>query len=1561
LYFLCGVFIECLFFSLIEPGNSPKPFSGASQHSEVQQQSSQPYKIETHFKDSPNAADIEKIRLQERKSKVALHSYLTFSLDSAEEAISVEKYNHSSSSRRLSSSPVPESKSSSSHQNIYSSSRRTKKISPLTRRSPTLNPASYFYNKNDLPAGHDIQLIHSPYYRALFGNTAALPFNQSSTTDNSTPLKSESTESINSSPGMMTGSQDDSGPRVETISSCSSEASSSDEEQHQFETGRAFKRNLSSVSNIILKRSHSNSSHNLRKLAHHHPSQGSQSYSNFFRMHSLTENEDVGDESNNQMNDHVQIPFAEAKDAGTTVVDESSWPTLPSLSSDATPISLRYQPPELKSPETSSQLLFESKQHPPSSAQLPSSYATSLLSYNNPSTPKSSLQHMKQQRSPSMYEMNSSAKKRIRAEEGAQLRTVININEEGKDTTQSSIQFTTPVPPVSSSSAKDTLSSSPSPFRQELPSNLFFSPPQVIMSAGISSSLSLPAFSTLPHSSVNMLQSPFLSQQKLDHLNPQQLQQLQNQTPHQQAQLLRAFSNESDQMGSFGSIEEVEDEEALVFASTSGDSVLAKTPHIPSSSSGVKLSSSVATHFRQPLFTSERKKIILPEQSPSKVLVDKVKVAQFIYSKLISSLQPDPCNTNSFNSSSTTATRVKRWDDPDTDSDEENDGNAQEGAEMDPKESFDFQFFELISDYTQLNISSELFQEKKQKNYFLFHGKQNYRCPSTSPKGKQNTPKRNSSLKFQDIDFLWFHKLIGNFLKEENAHYFDAFLKLNLEPQLWQQKKQHDDPTVEMLTMKFLSHSFDESKDEFDDFRRDSLQFPPLFSSAQQQTERTSSNALKQSTSVNAKSSNDNDIHKILRLLVSNKFYHYLFSLLPHEDVRFQSKIYELIKIVYVQIHENDSKLLETINQQKDSYLIKYQYLKKLINRQFLHSAQFGSVPGMMNDFDDENRSNLSNASSMDELFEGKSPKNTQLGNKREEYMHSYDSFDSIYSFSYCNDCSSNSLFSPLGEDGSINREIPFILLESLYHVSTERFQRCASSSKQSFQQELDVNFIAQKGFLVLSSENSTTEVDKSLHLHYSLHSTVKSKEERQPFRINDSDYYLIEFMKFVLKYEMEYLVSRLYKNSFDLTLIIKNLMIVKYLFLSLAKIMQCYGNRLGNSSELLENNLLLNNLLELMEGIILFYSFILFELESFENNLVNKTLNCPVKEPRQKKNRKKEQKQQSSQSQPQSCDTYDNNSTCSTTATNDHDSSASAKDDNFVNIILQKIYLLISSSNNSYQNSNNIFYLLLHFINSEWILPPAAAGMETGTRKNYAQEILLIKLFELSLFYLPPEKLLFPIISIYDNIQNHPQVINTSKTASIVQFPSLSFTTTNKVMFFMKQLFRKLFSSLNALSHFKILQTVLCFFFQQKSILLYNYCFAVDFSMYLENYSCDEVENDGDMLKQINPNCLSVDSFLNSPRDNMTPRNERNGNELTEKVTSVSSYQNKFSEARLFNEQNENRLNCLVDHLRSLRSEYWNPTIKSLANSLLDLIFYQMEQMQNEENNNDNSEDDYY
>jgi hypothetical protein len=1543
-------------FSLIEPGNSPKPFSGASQHSEFpQQQSSQPYKIETHFKDSPNAADIEKIRLQERKSKVALHSYLTFSLDTAEEAISVEKYNNSSSSRRLSSSPVPESKSSSSHQNLSSSSRRMKKISPVTRRSPTSNPASYFYNKNDLPAGHDIQLIHSPYYRALFGNTAALPFNQLTTTENSTPLKSESTESITSSSGMMIVSQDDSCPRAETISSCSSEASSSDEEQHQFETGRALKRNLSSVSNIILKRSHSNSSHNLRKLAHHHQSQGSQSYSNFFRMHSLTENEDVGGESNSQMHDRAQIPVAEAKDAGGTIVDESSWPTLPSLSSETAPISLRYQLPELKSPETSSQRLLESKPHSPSSAQLPSHYATSLLSFNNPSTPKSSLQHIKQQRSPSMYEMNSSAKKRIRAEEGAQLRTVVNINEEGKDTTQSSIQFTTPVPPVSFSS--------PSPFRQELPSNLFFSPPQVIMSTGISPSLSLPAFSTLPHSSVNLLQSPFLSQQKLDNLNPQQLQQLQNQTPHQQAQLLRAFSNESDQMGSFGSIEEIEDEEALIFVSTSADSLL-KAPHIPSSS-GIKLSSSVATHFRQPVFTSERKKFILAEQSPSKILVDKVKVAQFIYSKLISSLQPDPSTNNSFNST-VTATRVKRWDDPDTDSDEENDGNAQDGPEMDPKDSFDFQFFELISDYTQLNISSELFQEKKQKNYFLFQGKQIYRCPSTSPKGKQNTTRRNSTLKFQDIDFLWFHKLIGNFLKEENAHYFDAFLKLNLEPQLWPHKKQYDDPTVEMLTMKFLSHSFDESKDEFDDFRRDSLQFPPLFSSAQQHTERTSSNALKQSTS--AKSSDDNDIHKILRLLVSNKFYHYLFSLLPHEDVRFQSKIYELIKIVYVQIHENDSKLLETINQQKDSYLIKYQYLKKLINRQFLHSAQFSNVPGMTNDFDDENRSNLSNASSMDEAFEGKSPKNTQFDTKREEYMQSCDSFDSIYTFSYCNDCSSNPLFSPLGEDGSINREIPFILLESLYHVSTERFQRCASSSKQSFQQELDVNFIAQKGFLVLSSENSTSqkptipsEVDKSLHLHYSLHSTVKSKEERQPFRINDSDYYLIEFMKFVLKYEMEYLVSRLYKNSFDLTLIIKNLMIVKYLFLSLTKIMQCYGNRLGNSSELLENNLLLNNLLELMEGIILFYSFILFELESFENNLVNKTLNCPVKEPRLKKHRKKEQKPQSSQSQPQSCDTYDNNSTCSTTATNDNDNSASAKDDYFVNIILQKIYLLISSSNNSYQNSNNIFYLLLHFINSEWVLPTTAAGMERGTRKNYAQEILLIKLFELSLFYLPPEKLLFPIISIYDSIQNHEPVINTSKTASIVQFPSLSFTTTNKVLFFMKQLFHKLFSSLNVLSHFKILQTVLCFFFQQKSILLYNYCFAVDFSMYLENYSCDEVENDGDVLKQINTCCLSVDSFVNSPRKIMTPRNERNGDEFIEKEPSGSSYQNKFSEARLFNEQNENRLNCLVDHLRSLRSEYWNPTIKTLANSLLDLIFYQMEQMQNEENNNDDCDDNYY
>jgi hypothetical protein len=52
-----------------------------------------------------------------------------------------------------------------------------------------------------------------------------------------------------------------------------------------------------------------------------------------------------------------------------------------------------------------------------------------------------------------------------------------------------------------------------------------------------------------------------------------------------------------------------------------------------------------------------------------------------------------------------------------------------------------------------------------------------------------------------------------------------------------------------------------------------------------------------------------------------------------------------------------------------------------------------------------------------------------------------------------------------------------------------------------------------------------------------------------------------------------------------------------------------------------------------------------------------------------------------------------------------------------------------------------------------------------------------------------------------------------------------------------------------------------------------------------------------------------------------------------------------------MFNVQNENRLAQLVTQLRILRNEYLNPTIKTLADQLLDVIlYYQMEQFENED-----------
>jgi hypothetical protein len=171
---------------------------------------------------------------------------------------------------------------------------------------------------------------------------------------------------------------------------------------------------------------------------------------------------------------------------------------------------------------------------------------------------------------------------------------------------------------------------------------------------------------------------------------------------------------------------------------------------------------------------------------------------------------------------------------------------------------------------------------------------------------------------------------------------------------------------------------------------------------------------------------------------------------------------------------------------------------------------------------------------------------------------------------------------------------VKFVFLESLVVATSDRKTRCVESTKLSFNGEVDVNFLAQRGLLSLSIQHPPkcndrqesadaaiqSHLQQMVELNYSLNSIISAKEERQPFRVNDSDYYMIEMMKFMLRNESERLVARIFHGQYEIREIMTNLISLKYWFLAISNMFESYGNRLGNTSELIENNFLLNSLL---------------------------------------------------------------------------------------------------------------------------------------------------------------------------------------------------------------------------------------------------------------------------------------------------------------------------------------------------------------------------------------------
>jgi hypothetical protein len=1540
---------------------------------------------------SPSNSLFDRHRTKERKKKYTLNSYLALSFDAAEESISADA--SASSNRRkqqlLGSSPSTVSSSGNNKQSPLQlmksrsraslfrshsgesstpSRRLNNKKEKSKEESGNGRPQSYFYSTSDLPSTHEQHLIHSPYYRALFGNTAALPptthpveaslsasksFDKGPgetavslvTMDTSySKSRSYSHDEMSCDSPIGTGSGGGGGaeggyPSTCSESSCTSSSSSDEEQppqpQQQSQRDRqllllrrssSFSSSLSPNSTttnshpqIILKRnnSHSTSNHNLRRALYNSAikKQLSTDEVSFERRKETTETTKDFEEKKRTMSGDSEDGSSE--DTYLSDAMNRSWPNLhqpdlmidvsslnsssSSFDSDSSPVitvneipsikNYDEEYPQLKSPKTASMLLLEEK-YPNSPRLTPLSSPTSLSTttsvtsaptiFSPPASTSSTIplfspsNHLKNRRSP--RETPSSAiKKRILGSG-----SVIDIGEHDDDeddeegvTTYPTIttSFSSPFFSPTGSSATSSTNGLSSPFLQDVSSTFsFFSPPpSVIPALALSCSLSSPSFPSYHYGSTVAAPSASLSSSFMKVVSPPS-------TSTSSPLLSRLISTENDKMIMSRSHsedsnnvkddiqqpeidrkcvltlkKELKSEEEDATSSPTYRMIQGSQQNQQQKNTNTTMSSSLLqASFSSPsATTSTTVHTTSTPPSATKILIDKVKISRFIYNRLIA------VDREELEREEREKKANRRWDDPDTDDDEE------EGVEEDEKNknqqqsnTFLQQFSDLLGEYSsQLHFNSTTLLSKKEKKFFLFQNQYFYpsiislsspSTPSSSPSRmlkdrKKKEKKQNSFLLFQEIDFLWFHKLIINYLSDDSSH-LSIFQHLLDDDSQKRLKTPPSSPPRSSLKggekrKKEVASQADLRMGDGDiEEKREGLNEPYL----------SGSDRL-----------NEN-LHRICQVLISSKFYYYCLSQLPFEDLRFQSKLYEFIKILYVKIHENDV-------------------------RQYYEKEGMEALTTTLEEEEEEGA----------EDEETKEPFVNRLID-RTKTMSLDESNTTV---------STNPPLQSIKKEQSILREIPFSLLEALYLVSHERYQRCSVASQQSYENELDVNFIAQKGLLTVSSVSSggsstsssvASHVGSSLSMHYSLNSIVSSKDERSPYRINDSNYYLLECLRFFLKYEFEYCIYRLYNGIYDLTLVINALSIVKYLSLVIMEELKCYGTRLGNTSELSENNIMLTSLLDIVESILLFYQCILLEVQLIESGMEG-----------------------------------------------EGEGEGGDDEGGDVTRLLKKVKCLLYSTTiggGCSQNSYNILYFFFSFLLKNWKTLNNSSNNSSTTSDdednkvslNYAQEILFIKLFELLLSYISPENLLFPLSSFHDNNSSAASVSTVAVTSTPVvihqlSFPKISQDIHQKIFSHISRIFHKLlFSSLTANHHFKVLQTILTFFFSSNCQFLLSYCFNIDFSLCLEQYGLLSDYDDAE---------------------------GGSGSHAEEKAREERKKNAKKQEAKMFNEQNETRLTQLVTQLRILRNEYWNPTIKTLANQLLDVIlYYQMEQFETED-----------
>ncbi len=280
-------------------------------------------------------------------------------------------------------------------------------------------------------------------------------------------------------------------------------------------------------------------------------------------------------------------------------------------------------------------------------------------------------------------------------------------------------------------------------------------------------------------------------------------------------------------------------------------------------------------------------------------------------------------------------------------------------------------------------------------------------------------------------------------------------------------------------------------------------------------------------------------IEILLQKLIKKSFYFDLTTSLTLEDDRFDSSRLELLKIIY----ESSPHLLFLDPDDEDT-------------SQNNSGRPSISTSGSGDNSDDE-----------DDNVERKSIGSSSQSNPGREVSNRIDQ-------------------NVNNKDSEIEISIRQIMANAVEHACGDRWQRCLDSTFFATCSELDSNFLAKRGFTQQLIDQPKALV--AAELDYSLHAVLKSADERPPYKVWDHDRNMIELMKHMIKREVKSCVNRLLNQEEDERIWLRSTECLRSLSHGHQFMLRCYGHRLGQTSELVENQRLLALLLDVLEGLLI-------------------------------------------------------------------------------------------------------------------------------------------------------------------------------------------------------------------------------------------------------------------------------------------------------------------------------------------------------------------------------------